>query len=155
MDTYLTGTLGTGKFLNIGNYRFSYINSMAISKTCSNARKIIRKLANAGWDLYAFDILDGEGMEPVDNWTVSKEKNTKSLAVIGADIVDSVDYSLLFFKRTNSMMKNMTTGFRRQGTRKMHLCCVPVEATGEESVVNDIVSYDDEETLEMVEKAIA
>ena len=128
---------------------------MTISKTNSNARKIIRKLDAAGWNLYAFDILDGEGMEPVENWTVSKEKNIKSLAVIGADIVDSVEYSLLFFMREQSMITNMSNGRRYQGTRKMHLCCVPVEATGEESVVNDIVADDgDEETLEMVEELI-
>lgn len=126
---------------------------MAISKTCSNARKVIRKLDDAGWNLVAFDILDGEGMESVKNWTVSKEKNTKSLAVIGADIVDSVDYSLLFFVREKSMVTNMENGIRHQGTRKMHLCCVPVEATGEESVVNDIIA-DNEETLEMVEELI-
>ena len=70
---------------------------MTISKTNSNARKIIRKLDAAGWNLYAFDILDGEGMEPVENWKVSRKEYTKSLAVIGADIVDSVDYSLLYF----------------------------------------------------------
>lgn len=109
---------------------------MTISKTNSNARKIIRKLDAAGWNLYAFDILDGEGMEPVENWTVSKEKNTKSLAVIGADIVDSVDYSVLFFKT-------------RVIGLKMHLTCVPVEATGEESVVNDIAA-ESESVLEIV-----
>ena len=123
---------------------------MAISKTCSNARKIIRKLDDAGWNLYAFDILDGEGMEPVENWTVSKEKNTKSLAVIGADIVDSVDYSLLYFVREwDGRTPNATADWNE----KMHLCCVPVEATGEESVVNDIVA-DDEDTLEFVEELI-
>ena len=153
MDTYLTGTLGTGKFRDLGNHRFSYINPMAISKTCSNARKIIRKLDDAGWNLVAFDILDGEGMGSVKNWTVSKEKNTKSLAVIGADIVDSVDYSLLFFEHKNSMVTDMGNGISTHGTRKMHLCCVPVEATGEESVVNDIVA-ENEETLEMVEELI-
>lgn len=123
---------------------------MAISKTCSNARKIIRKLDAAGWNLYAFDILDGEGMEPVKNWTVSKEKNTKSLAVIGADIVDSVDYSLLHFVREwDGRTPNATADWNE----KMHLCCVPVEATGEESVVNDIVA-DDKYTLELIEELI-
>ena len=110
---------------------------MAISKTCSNARKVIRKLDDAHWTLIAYDILDGDGIESVKEWKVSKEKNTKSLAVIGADIVDAVDYSVLFFKN-------------REYGWKMHLCCVPVEATGEESVVNDIVA-ENEETLEMVE----
>lgn len=114
---------------------------MAISKTCSNARKIIRKLDDAHWTLIAFDVLDGEGMESVKNWTVSKEKNTKSLAVIGADIVDAVDYSVLFFKN-------------REYGWKMHLTCVPLEATGEESVVNDIVAPS-EFIIEMVENAIA
>ena len=113
---------------------------MAISKTCSNARKIIRKLDAANWTLVAYDILDGDGPESVKNWTVSKEKNTKSLAVIGADIVDSVDYSVLFFKT-------------RVIGLKMHLTCVPVEATGEESVVNDIAA-ESEEVLEMVEEII-
>lgn len=140
MDTYLTGTLGTGKFRDLGNTQTSYINPMAISKTCSNARKIIRKLDDAHWTLIAYDISDGDGIESVKEWEVSKEKNTKSLAVIGADIVDSVDYSVLFFKN-------------REYGWKMHLTCVPLEATGEESVVNDIVA-DNEETLEMVEKII-
>ena len=126
---------------------------MTISKTNSNARKIIRKLDDAGWNLYAFDILDGEGMEPVKNWTVSKEKNTKSLAVIGADIVDSVDYSLLFFKRKNYTVTTIDGEMLSNHTIKMHLCCVPVEATGEESIVNDIVA-DSEYTLEQVEKLI-
>lgn len=120
---------------------------MAISKTCSNARKIIRKLDGAGWNLYAFDVLDGEGMEFID------KKNTKSLAVIGADIVDSVDYSLLFFQHRENKVTDLGNGISTHGTRKMYLCCVPVEATGEESIVNDIVSYD-EETLEMVESVI-
>jgi len=141
VDTWWTGTLGTGKFWNLGDHRFSYINPMAISKTCSNARKIIRKLDDAHWTLIAFDVLDGEGMESVKNWTVSKEKNTKSLAVIGADIVDAVDYSVLFFKN-------------REYGWKMHLTCVPLEATGEESVVNDIVAPS-EFIIEMVENAIA
>ena len=85
MDSVFTGTPGTGKFRDLGNHRFSYINPMAISKTCSNARKIIRKLDDAGWNLVAFDILDGDGPESIKDWKVSKEKNTKSLAVIGAD----------------------------------------------------------------------
>tara|TARA_B100001778_G_scaffold228967_1_gene190360 strand:+ start:1526 stop:1870 length:345 start_codon:yes stop_codon:yes gene_type:complete len=114
---------------------------MAISKTCSNARKIIRKLDDAGWNLVAFDVLDGEGMEPVKEWKVSKEKNTKSLAVIGADIVDAVDYSMLFFNN-------------RKYDWKMHLTCVPLEATGEESVVNDIVAPS-ELIIKMIERAIA
>ena len=114
---------------------------MAISKTCSNARKIIRKLDAANWTLVAYDILDGDGPESVKNWTVSKEKNTKSLAVIGADIVDAVDYSVLFFKN-------------RENGWKMHLRCVPLESTEEESVVNDI-GAPSEHIIEMVEEAIA
>ena len=113
---------------------------MAISKTNSNARKIIRKLDAANWTLVAYDICDGDGPESIKDWKVSKEKNTKSLAVIGADIVDAVDYSVLFFK-------NRAYGW------KMHLTCVPVEATGEESVVNDIVAPS-ELIVKMIEKAI-
>ena len=140
MDTCRTGTPGTGKFRDLGNHRFSYINSMAISKTNSNARKIIRKLDAAHWTLVAYDICDGDGPESVKNWTVSKEKNTKSLAVIGADIVDAVDYSVLFFE-------NRAYGW------KMHLTCVPLETTEEESVVNDIVAPS-ELIIKMIEKAI-
>jgi len=114
---------------------------MTISKTCSNARKIIRKLDDANWTLIAYDILDGDGIESVKEWKVSKEKNTKSLAVIGADIVDSVDYSVLFFKN-------------REYGWKMHLTCVPLESTEEESVVNDI-GAPSELIIEMVERAIA
>ena len=40
--------------------------------------------------------------------------------------------------------------FENEYNMKMHLCCVPVEATGEESVVNDIAA-ESEEVLEMVE----
>lgn len=112
---------------------------MAISKTCSAARKVIRKLDNAHWTLVAYSI--GEGMESVKNWVVSEEKNVKSLAVIGADIVDAVDYSALFFKN-------------REYGWKMKLTCVPLEATGEESVVNDIEAPS-ELIIKMIERAIA
>ena len=123
---------------------------MAISKTCSNARKIIRKLDAANWTLVAYDICDGDGPESIKDWKVSKEKNTKSLAVIGADIVDSVDYSLLYFVRE---WEGRTPNATADWNEKMHLCCVPVEATGEESVVNDIVA-DDEYIIEFVEELI-
>ena len=139
MDTWWTGTPGTDNSRNLGDHRFSYINPMAISKTCSNARKVIRKLDDAHWTLVAYSI--GEGMESVKNWVVSEEKNVKSLAVIGADIVDAVDYSALFFKN-------------REYGWKMKLTCVPLEATGEESVVNDIEAPS-ELIIKMIERAIA
>ena len=139
MDTWWTGTPGTDNSRNLGDHRFSYINPMAISKTCSNARKVIRKLDDAHWTLVAYSI--GEGMEPVKDWVVSEEKNVKSLAVIGADIVDAVDYSALFFKN-------------REYGWKMKLTCVPLEATGEESVVNDIEAPS-ELIIKMIERAIA
>ena len=139
MDTWWTGTPGTDNSRNLGDHRFSYINPMAISKTCSNARKVIRKLDDAHWTLVAYSI--GEGMEPVKDWVVSEEKNVKSLAVIGADIVDAVDYSALFFKN-------------REYGWKMKLTCVPLEATGDESVVNDIEAPS-ELIIKMIERAIA
>lgn len=112
-----------------------------ISKSVSNARKVIRKLDSEGWRLVAFDVLDGDGMQPIQEWKVDTSytppyKSVKSTAILGGDVVNSVDYSVLFFENEYNM--------------KMHLCCVPVEATGEESVVNDIAA-ESEEVLEMVE----
>ena len=111
MDTCRTGTPGTVNSRNLGNYRFSYINPMSstptrkkISKSVSNARKVIRKLDSEGWRLVAFDVLDGDGMQPIQEWKVDTSytppyKSVKSTAILGGDVVNSVDYSVLFFEK--------------------------------------------------------
>ena len=129
---------------------------MAISYTCRTARKVIRKLDDANWNLVAYDANDKRGKQPLHTWHMQGFDNWEvPNAVIGADIVDSVEYSFLYFEHKDTVVTNMGGGRSISGNRKMHLCCVhAAEVPGRETtVVNDIKALD-EETFEMVESIL-
>ena len=58
---------------------------------------IIRRFNSAGFRLTEFNI--GDGFEPISDWSMPKK--TTSDAVIGTDIINAVDFSVLCFKREN------------------------------------------------------
>ena len=56
---------------------------------------IIRRFNSAGFRLKNFNV--GDGIEPIKYWAMPKKNESDS--VIGSDIINSVDWSVLYFER--------------------------------------------------------